>query len=1527
MIKVFLDNVEISDRVEVDLSFVEKLDMELDEGFLVISHSTRETPYNMFSTIDIYENNNIIFTGKISQDNVSLSSFSDELYNHKITIIEHTKILEKFLVTGKSFTQPTDDTTVNFYTLYDVVESLRKTTNLNLVGNEEINTPFNIPLAVKEELEVIIAPEFSFKDVTLRQALDEVFFYIDSIVRLDRNKNIIIEKFNQLNEEIDFLTENYKRDQNIIDYSTMMSSDLSNAVNTDLGFAKYNYEYYPGKDLWTTLRSTSLTQFDFESSFIPTSKPIYDVQELLTVIDIRIVKSDQAEPEGATVQDLFDNDFFPLDIGYYVVEKNIYNTLPERIPTDYEDLTKRNVLLYEYGRKGIQVGETFGVFDIATVFPFLRNSASAKFAFDNNYIPEGATEFPPPAGFNVGYFKDGFYYWINSSFLGNVDSTFTFSRWEGLFRVKYTPILPSIRYEVARDDVSEVFVNSKSISNQKLRIIDLERFTNNMKGRINQLGESQLILSHKVKNISQTYNIGDFNEDKFIITKKEVIVQRDHYIVNYELNKNFNKMSQFMGIDQEIRQYEIGEDGRSLERDLNYNEYIEVYADNAGVNTSSSNTLIQPSILLNTVNPSYAGQNFAKYSVFTSPDLVNEDNNQIPITLPVYRVSGGGAFGFYFDFESNNSAGDRLVVGGDGFLEQLRRFNIPLKYTNEIGRLESILVSVHDGALLPEDNFNDEIDVATALPEFTKQFSNQFLSGSFYIEKDNRETLKLTILYHLLSKDLSEVVIGELFSTNNAFFIESSNSVQLRMWNNRTFLTRDKNRILDDEDLKITNPTITFDYTNNYFQVPDDVESYSSWALTDSQGYPYIMVNSTKRRIVFDFRTQRTGVDYGGAAPAANLLSPTSITSSATTNSVTFVIGNPNTEDADLEVTLGQDVETFEVLAGSQSPNVTFSNLDPNTNYTVSAKLLPKSSSVLLESQPSIFSRRTNIIPINPPTYVEKNVVQSGGDTFAIYTMTNPNNLDGQVFVRIDGFETSTTTIPANQTVDITVGLIAPQQTIEQDVTYDIDFRFRTTEFTNNWFSPYTVLDTLFIGVLDDPNYGTALTTDTTAQVSWGNPNNVATQIEVQLTAAPFTSEGGQTLVATQTVNIGAQGGATVTFTGLDDDTFFSSRAKLLTSGFSLESGSVNSPSFKTDISRTSTPTILNVQTTTTTITFDLRNNDDEIVDIYWNTTGNPNETDNVLTNIGTTAPNNIGSDSITGLSQGQLVTIYFTAKSSNKAISLVGQSTTQTFRQLSNPVYGFAFVTSNSISTNWGNSNDTTVTMEAKLKIGGTVIDTQLKTIQANGNLDNDRLIFTGLSSNTNYNIDAKFLESGINLESGITNSGTITTSTLATPSPSISNISTTSSSVTFTLTNNDDFTSQLGWGLSTPVNNFENVNSNSSITRTLSNLQPSTSYLLKANAETSGKTISSTVESPFTTQQQASPTQWVFRSATTPNETLARGFVSGSCPTSGSNLTYLNGQIDPSTKTIGYVVAVTSSSESGGFPIECTTHYFEAQ
>lgn len=1113
MIKLFLDNVNISNNVEIDLSFVEKLDIELDEAFLLITHTNREEPFPMYGVMNIFEDNTLLFSGRIAQDNVEITSFSNEHYNHKISLIEHTKLLEKYLVTGKSFTQPIEDVGVLPYTLYDVLEILRTTTKLELAGDETFNTPFIIPNDLKEELEIIIAPEFNFKDVTLREALNEVFSYLDGIARIDKDSNIIIDKFNELNNQVNIISENYKRSQDISNYSTMMSSEISNPVNSEYGFNVNNTEYYPGKHLWTTLRSDELGQFNFESSFIPTPKPIYDIKEVLTSIRLLITKQMIG---SAQFTQLIDDPRYVLDITDNVVERSIFNSLEDKDPETLDELTRRNVILYDYAKKGILVGLTYGLFDIETVFSFLINNAVDKEVKKAGFIEKEAVINEDLGDAKIAYvYTDEndfeFLYRVTWELVGGIDNAASFKRWESLFRVQYVPIPPSIRYEIARDDISEVFVESKSTINQKMRIVDLERFTANMKGKINQLGTSELILSHKVKNISQTFNIGDFTVDRFVITKKEVIVQRDHYIVNYELNKNFNKMSQFMGIDQEIRQYEIGESGRTIDRDLNYNEYIEVFADDSATLTPGTTTYQTPGLLLDTFDSSFAADKDLKYGLFTSPEVFAEGTQSpLKLNMPIYKISGGGAFGVYTDFETNVGASNRLEEGDGSFLgfADKRRYVFPVPYGDELGRFDTMFLSFYNNVLSDESTLPLEFEYSNDLPVFRKQEGTPIIEGEFFVKKDNRERIKFTLLYHLLPRNVNEVIIGEKLYTHNSLFIEEANTVILKKFtilgSNRRFTKRDFNSPVLGEDEKITNPNITINKNNMYIQIENSLEGVSSWALVDENNIPYLMVNGTriieptvKKRVLFDFKSKREDIDQPGIPEPNRLLRPELESSSGgintTTNvsSLTFNIGNPNNEVVTIQGVLGNQTVTEVALQNSSNNDITFTGLEPNTNFSAVFTILPVTESESLQSFSRTFSRTTPLPPVLPPTYqfvsyqITGQVLlndQVNANKYSVtFAVTNPNNYQTEVISFVEGLNVTSgnlpaTVIPANSTINHTVEFIQPASNFGRSITfpgsgvtltniiepnmfalqtYTFEFSLRSREFTNNWQTPF----------------------------------------------------------------------------------------------------------------------------------------------------------------------------------------------------------------------------------------------------------------------------------------------------------------------------------------------------------------------------------------------------------------------------------------------------------------------------------------
>ena len=1118
MIKLFLDNVNISNNVEIDLSFVEKLDMELDEGFVVISHTNREEPFPMFGVVDIFEDNTLIFSGRIAQDNVEIKSHPSQHYNHNVSLIEHTKILERYLVTGKSFTQPIEDVGVDPYTLYDVLEILRTTTKFELFGREEFNTPFLIPESVKEELESIVAPEFNFKDLTLREAINEVFSYLDAIARLDKDSNIRIDKFNEIKNQVNIVTENFRRSQDISNYSTMLSSEINNPVNSEYGFNVNNTEYYPGKNLWTTLRSETLGQFDFSTSFIPTSKPIFDLKKAETSVDIHYWSAPDLTPEGLQQTTIIQQEKLNLDITDNIVERSIFNSLEDKNPTlGTLELTKRNTIVYDYGKKNILVGQTYGLFDIETNFKNVINYSAFKFIENLGLKPEGGVrqiftiggvEFP---GYlvNEGQSNET-YFVIQVFFNGNLTNVATLGRWRGLFRVEYVPIPPSIRYEVVRDDTSEVFVESKLTVNQKMRIVDLERFTANMKGKINQLGTSELILSHKVKNISDTFNIGDFTTDRFIITKKEVITQRDHYIVNYELNKNFNKMSQFMGIDQEIRQYEIGESGRTIDRDLNYNEYIEVFADDNETLTPGNTTFQNPGLFLDTLNKNFTADKDLKYGLFVSPQLSGR------INMPIYKISGGGAFGVYTDFESNVGASNRLEQGDSSFLgfTSNRRYVFPVPYADQIGRFNTMFISFYNDVLQEENQLADELEFANNLPLFNKQEGTPIIEGEFFVKKDNRERIKFTILYHLISRNIDEVIIGEKLYTHNSLFIDEPNNIILKKFNisgsNRGFTKRDFNSPIIGEDEKITNPDITINKSNMYIQIEDSLSGVSSWALVDENDIPYLIVNGNKKRVLFDFKSKRDDVSEPGIPEPLRLLRPelesvfSSTNSTTNASSITFVAGNPNDEVVNMISSIGGNTVSEDlVLQNSPSFPIPISNLEPNIDYNVSLSFLPLQGSDSLPSFVRNFSRKTPIPNAFAPTF-EIQSFQIFGDPLDIpafgevniysvdLLVNNPNNYPVTVLTLVNGFNvtnlqfssTINKVIPADGSDVITITTIDPGdgQTISPpgsnvtltDImdpfmfaleTYTFQVRLRSSGFTNNWVTPLSDVKSLFIDI------------------------------------------------------------------------------------------------------------------------------------------------------------------------------------------------------------------------------------------------------------------------------------------------------------------------------------------------------------------------------------------------------------------------------------------------------------------------------
>lgn len=567
-----VSRTDISSNVQNEFSKVDKLDESLDIGQITIRATTSSVPYDMFDWIEASFDGTEVLSQRIAGDSVTLISKNPLLYEHRLSLVEHTKILERFIISAKTFTQPKDTVDAdgdpippNYY-LSDVIQDLIDTVPLETDGNLTTTRIFKLPTSgdLYDLLTTTIAPEFTFKEITFREALNQVFGYIDAIPRLYLNSSdeleITCDFVNELKTLITsenvFIGKSLQQDVDF--YATEMESESLNLVNDK--YIGESIEVFPSENAFITARTDEYL-FDFVKSYIPTYKPVYKLEKLICKVDVTVTDNG-ATPSPVIVYDddiivdlAKDWSAFTWGGTSHVVEQKSFQTLPatEVGDTNPQAYTKFNTIYWTFGEKNIIHSDTFGLFDTSSVVQNVIRIAVFQYLYDDGTIDSART------------WSD-----IAIDINDNEDDL--------KFQPQYIPIPNSMRLRISRQDLSDVEYNSNMVANQQGRVINLENFTNNLQGKINRIGNSELMLENRVTSFSELYEVGDYTSDVYIVTKRELIFYKDHIYAKYDLSKNYNMISKFIGVNTELRQWDISEKN-TLQRNLLYKEYVEVNAE------------------------------------------------------------------------------------------------------------------------------------------------------------------------------------------------------------------------------------------------------------------------------------------------------------------------------------------------------------------------------------------------------------------------------------------------------------------------------------------------------------------------------------------------------------------------------------------------------------------------------------------------------------------------------------------------------------------------------------------------------------------------------------------------------------------------------------------------------------------------------------------------------------------------------------------------------------------------------------
>lgn len=753
-------------QIAQGLSMIDALDETLDTATVIIAPAKRQEVFpmweNVWLTID-----GVTRTYMVSEDSVDMLSKQPVLFKHTVQLIEPTKYLDVLPCDNLTFTKPSnqlsypDDLEGKNASVWHVLRRIRMCAQLRLENATE-PFPFEIDPAVESELKSIEAPQFFLNVGNVRDAVNQVLKYINAVARCwiaeDGTLMLAYDRFNKRNnlipdEHVDitkgYIT-NYGASQSIQDYASEVQTYVSN-LTSDSDTEGQAVIVYPAEGNWASVRSEDnggvLTT---ENMCIFTPSPISKVIKLEICVNFGI------RPVGGG--SLISKERGYSDVTDLLVTSEVYRTLERK--TEWELITdtagnkkwkpiklgKDCAIVYEYlGNKLYGLSEEWSnrILFFKTTRTVIDSIAAYVAENSGTYaIVESST--PSAAGNPVRFDSDNF------------DKT--------LYRITYLSTT-NIRLSSEKSELNKrpAMINV----NQSTNLTDNIALGQNMQGLVQRLGQDEKLYTVRFKNYQTVWKIGDYTSDGYIVTKRGISIYNDVVIGNMTLNKNFNRRSQFVDLDSEIRQFVIPAKENSLTRHSLIKQYV--YFGTQQMESGSGSIFTSRVFGYSLTSRSEETDNYNP-NVF----MIQSDDFAGNIVGAVDSKSFGNSIAFTFGFDDNRSAGNRVYEEDDKHVEQA------VPYTKN-GGLQTLKLQLANKMSISA-SWEDATTYAKRLPLLTKPTSADLLkevitspvNNKLKLYKDPGEIWRCTAQIHFLQNpdDQGEFIFGNAYAENHPWIQE-----------------------------------------------------------------------------------------------------------------------------------------------------------------------------------------------------------------------------------------------------------------------------------------------------------------------------------------------------------------------------------------------------------------------------------------------------------------------------------------------------------------------------------------------------------------------------------------------------------------------------------------------------------------------------------------------------------------------------------------------------------------------------------
>lgn len=515
MINYALTIDSVNYAFEIGANFTLDASENYDNGQLVIKNTTKSTPFtesdDVVLTIGTTSYYFIVQADKMEQ-------ITSTLYDHTITVLEHTAKLTKIYSPNRYFTV---DSSGDLWTAYDMLNRIRLTSPF--LKSQQ----FTISSATQTALNVDIAQK-KFETKNLWEISRSILNTIDAIPRLTSTGLLTHTKIDELNNAITL--SNLIASQKEIDFNNYAShviSDINNLVYEGKfsGGSPIGAVVYPSDTSATTFRVLEGKYADADAVII-VDKNIRQIHSF-RVYGVQVLEN----PIGT---------YISVNLTPYLVSKERWDGLPIGSRTEstlYGQVAQKNTLWFNENTNIIEgFGEQIDTLASLVNPTRLELAIRSALATYTSYTYQSQT------------IKD-------------------YS-----FQVKYEPYIPGNISVVKQDNAVSKY--SEILNSPKDSIIDLERYGGILNSLVNRLSNGNYLLKRRQTSASDLFELNDYTSDGYKIIKATHELYPSEIISTYELGKNIINIDGYQTVDRTTDPYTIGRD--NVNANFRYTEYIEL---------------------------------------------------------------------------------------------------------------------------------------------------------------------------------------------------------------------------------------------------------------------------------------------------------------------------------------------------------------------------------------------------------------------------------------------------------------------------------------------------------------------------------------------------------------------------------------------------------------------------------------------------------------------------------------------------------------------------------------------------------------------------------------------------------------------------------------------------------------------------------------------------------------------------------------------------------------------------------------